>query len=356
MPKILQISLIIILLLSPVLAGCAGSRESPDRPPRPAHHLPDGRFTNPHFDQSRRGFLAYLKMRYFSGEKYADYEENADRVPQVPPDLEQIRHPDQARLQVTWIGHATMLLQYRGINVLTDPIFSQRASPVSFAGPRRVNPPALTIEQLPPIDFVVISHNHYDHLDCVTVRRLGAGPLWLVPLGLKKWFTDRDLPADRISELDWGQNKTSGPASFTLTPAQHWSARSLWDRNQTLWGSWLVRIGGKNIWYSGDTGYNPYQFKEIGRRAGKIDLALISIGAYEPRWFMQGVHVNPAEAVKIHRQINSRYSLGIQWGTFRLTAEPIDEPPQKLRQALVEHGVSPAEFETIAIGATRVID
>lgn len=354
-PGILLLNLLLCLSLSPALTGCARARE-PALPPPPAHHLAGGRFTNPYLDLSRRGFLHYLKMRYFSGEKYADYQGNADKVPLVAPDLEQINRPDPEQLQITWIGHATMLVQHRGINLLTDPIFSLRASPLSFAGPKRVNPPALTIEQLPRIDYVVISHNHYDHLDCATVQRLGAGPFWLVPLGLKKWFLDRKIPSERVIELDWWQSATFGPATFTLTPAQHWSARSPWTRNQSLWGSWLVELETKKIWYSGDTGYNPHQFKEIGQHTGAIDLALISIGAYEPRWFMGGVHINPAEAVTIHREIGSRRSLGIQWGTFQLTAEPIDDPPKKLREAAGAAGLPPEEFISVEIGRTLVID
>ncbi len=348
----LVVGVSLLLFGSTLITGCANGPQLDQQKKLPAHHSEDG-FENPYLEKSSRGFLKYLKMRFFGKVEFSDYEANAHKVPTQAADLEQIANPGP-ELQITWIGHATMLIQYRGVNILTDPIFSERASPVSFAGPKRHNPPVLAIEELPDIDYVVISHNHYDHLDKKTVRALGSGPLWLVPLGLEKWFDDVGIARERVMELDWWESRdfSRGPVTITATPAQHWSARTLWDRNETLWASWMIEIDDRLIWYSGDTGYNRYQFKEIGKKFPPPDLALISIGAYEPRWFMKGVHINPEEAVVIHEEIESRYSIGIQWGTFRLTAEPIDEPPIKLREALAEKGIPQAEFETMKIGET----
>ncbi len=336
------------------LAACVNGQQTTEQNVLPAHHSKDG-FTNPHLKKEQHGFLNYLKMRHFSGEEYADYAANAHKVPTIAADLERILNPGSG-LQVTWIGHATMLIQYRGINILTDPMFSDRASPLSFSGPKRYRPPALQIKDLPKIDYIVISHSHYDHLDKKSVQTLGSGPLWLVPLRLREWFINNGIKKERVVEFDWWDAQHFSPVTITATPAQHWSARSLWNRKKTLWASWMIEIDDRTIWYSGDTGYNPLQFKEIGDKFPRIDLALISIGAYEPRWFMKDMHMNPEEAVQIHGEINSRYSLGIQWGTFQLTAEPIDDPPIKLREALVKNGLPLNNFETLMIGETREID
>ena len=178
----------LLLFGSTLNTGCANGPQLDQQKKLPAHHSEDG-FENPYLEQNSRGFLNYLKMRFFGKVEFSDYEANAHKVPTMAADLERIANPGTG-LQITWIGHATMLIQHRGVNILTDPVFSERASPVSFAGPKRHNPPGLAIEELPDIDYVVISHNHYDHLDKKTVRALGSGPLWLVPLGLEKWFDD----------------------------------------------------------------------------------------------------------------------------------------------------------------------
>jgi N-acyl-phosphatidylethanolamine-hydrolysing phospholipase D len=235
--------------------------------------------------------------------------------------------------------------------VLTDPIFSERASPFAFMGPKRSVPPALSLEQLPPIDFVLISHNHYDHLDEYTVKTLGDRPTWVVPLGYKQWFTD--LGVAKVVEFDWWDQREIAAATIIATPSQHWTGRGLSDRYKALWASWAVQIGGFKFWFAGDTGYNVRIFTEIGARSGPFDLALIPIGGYEPRWFMKDMHINPEEAVAIHKDIRSKYSLGIHWGTFPLTAEPIDEPPERLREAA--KSLQDSVFVTYPLGATETI-
>ena len=348
MPVFHQIVWVLVTFV--LLSGCT----HPFLGELPSHHAADG-FQNPHLKPGKRGFVNYLKMRYFGDDEYADYPSNAHKVPVAKPDLNRINSPGD-KPQVTWIGHATVLIQHKGVSILTDPMFSDRASPVNFSGPKRVNPPALTIEQLPPVDFVIISHNHYDHLDTKSVRKIGGAPLWFVPLGLKDWFLRQGIPGNRIKEFDWWETTSIGNVTITATPAQHWSARTLWDRKKTLWASWMVEIDEFICWYSGDTGYNPFQFKEIGTRFSRVDLGLISIGAYEPRWFMKDVHIDPEEAVQIHEDIHAKHSLAIQWGTFPMTAEPIDEPPARLKQALKNNNVDQQEFSVIKIGETWVVD
>ena len=346
---------LILLAISAVFlfTGSVYALDNKTAQPRPVHHTENG-FQNPYVEKTKRGFFKYLKMRYFSNEEFADYESNAHKIPRVKTDLDVIQNPSDT-LQVTWIGHATVLIQYQGINILTDPMFSDRASPSGFMGPERYNPPSVSLKDLPPIDYIVISHSHYDHLDKKTVLQIGSGTKWLVPLGLQEWFVKAGIAADSVVEFDWWDVKKFDNTTVTATPAQHWSARSLWDRNKTLWASWMLQIGDKIIWYSGDTGYNPHQFNEIGQKFKIIDLALISIGAYEPRWFMKEMHINPEEAVQIHQDIKSLHSIAVQWGTFQLTSEPIDDPPLKLKEALDRKGIPAGDFELLKIGETREI-
>ena len=318
---------------------------------RPPHHTEDG-FRNPYpVDRRRRNFFYYWYMRLFV-EDFPDYEQVAHLVPRKALDAGRLSQPaDQPR--VAWIGHATFLVQYRGVNLLTDPHFSERASPFSFTGPKRLVPLPLGLEQLPAIDYVVISHNHYDQLDEQTVRALGDGPHWLVPLKLKALLMDWGVEASRITELDWWQQTAQDGIRFTATPAHHWSARGLFDRNRTLWSSWMVEMDGFRFWFGGDTAYNPVHFKQIGERFPGVDMALIPIGAYSPRWFMQNAHVTPEEAVRIHQEIASRQSFGMHWGTFQLTSEPMLEPPQRLAEALQAADRDIAPFEVLAIGEIR---
>lgn len=257
---------------------------------------------------------------------------------------------------LTWIGHATFLLQLGGLNILTDPMFSRRASPFTFAGPERWAPPGLTLAELPRIDVAVISHDHYDHLDAASVQALaeqaGGAPLFLVPLGIKAHLLDFGYPADRVRELDWWDEVAHQGATFAATPVQHFSGRWINDRNATLWAGWMIRAAGKQVYFAGDTGYSP-DFKDTQARYGDVDLALIPIGAYAPRWFMQPVHVNPAEAVQIHQDLRARYSVGMHWGTFNLTDEPMDEPPRALAEARAAAGIAAEQFFAMRHGETR---
>jgi N-acyl-phosphatidylethanolamine-hydrolysing phospholipase D len=252
----------VLALLLVGLACCAAGPGAQ----RPLHHG-EGGFRNPYVERKKTSPFAYWRMRWFGDVEFPDPKKARGKVPVVPADLERILHPGAAP-QVTWIGHASVLIQYRGVNVLADPIFSERASPVSFAGPKRLTAPALTVEQLPRIDFVLISHNHYDHLDRQSVRALGDNPRWLVPLGLKAWFTRAGIGPARVEEFDWWQERRFGELTVTATPLQHWSARSPWDRYETLWAGWAIQIDDFSFWFAGDTGYNEHQFREIGERLG----------------------------------------------------------------------------------------
>ncbi len=253
---------------------------------------------------------------------------------------------------LTWIGHASFLLQWGGRNVLTDPHFSERASPFSFAGPKRLAPPGLALEALPPIDLILISHNHYDHLDDASVRRLAlAHPHahFIVPHGLRPWLLRRG--AQTVIELDWWQTVDLAGYRVTAVPAQHFSGRGLFDRDRTLWCGFVLEVAGARAYFAGDTGYSQ-DFADIGQRYTPIDLAMIPIGAYAPRWFMEPVHVDPEQAVRIHQDVGARRSVAMHWGGFRLTAEPPDEPPLQLKRALQAQSLSDQDFSVLRHGET----
>ena len=321
----------------------------------PPHLSDDGRFHNNYGHDAHGGFWLWK------------WEQLRDGVPKPPPGGWKTPHTktDAAALRanttqptVTWIGHATFLLQLAGMNILTDPQFSPRASPVQFAGPKRIVPLPIEIEELPRIDVVLVSHNHYDHLDVDTVKRLaardGGGPLFLVPLGLKAWFAG--LGIHHVAEYDWWQTRVEGPLRFTLLPVQHWSKRTLWDANKTLWGGWAIEGGDLKVLHTGDLGYSQ-DAKDIGARAGPFDLALIPIGAYAPRWFMKVMHVNPAEALEVRSDVHAARAIGMHWGTFEnLTDEPLDEPPRELAERRSAAGLAPEAFDVMKVGETRPIE
>ncbi len=309
------------------------------------HHRPGG-FRNPHA-HPRHGSGELLKWL----PKFLLQPWQRPDFPLRTPDLSAF---DEARDALTWIGHSTFLVQWGGRRLLTDPVFGARASPIGFAGPRRLVPPALRIDQLPKPDLVLISHNHYDHLDEGSVRRLARRHptlTFVVPLGLKAWFAARGW--HQVVELDWWQSAEVGGLRVHAVPAQHFSGRTARDRNRTLWCGFIVEDpAGRKLFFAGDTGYSP-DFRDIGARFAPVDLALIPIGAYAPRWFMKAMHVDPDEAVQIHQDLQSRQSVAMHWGTFRLTEEPLDEPPQRLRAALAAAGVDEQRFWVLEHGETR---
>ena len=295
------------------------------------------------------------------------WERLRDGLPQPPPGGWNLpaMQTDPAALgapgnnpSVTWVGHATMLVRLAGKNMLFDPIFSERASPVGFAGPRRIVPLPIDIPQLPRIDVVMISHNHYDHLDAESIKRLAAmpqgSPRFLVPLGLKAWFAE--LGITRVDEYDWWQDTREDTLKITFVPVQHWSKRRLNDTNQTLWGGWVVEGEGLRLIHTGDTGYSR-DFQDIGARLGPFDMAFIPIGAYAPRWFMKIMHIDVPEAVQVRADLRARRAIGMHWGTFEsLADEPLDEPPAELARRRTERGLSQSDFDVMMIGETRRLE
>jgi N-acyl-phosphatidylethanolamine-hydrolysing phospholipase D len=245
---------------------------------------------------------------------------------------------------VTWVGHATVAVHDDDDVFLTDPHWSERA-----LVPRRVVPPGVPLESVPPDAFAVISHNHYDHLDAGTVERLPDTVSWYVPLGLGDWFRARGRT--RVVELDWWQSAQHGRWTVTCLPSQHWSRRIEQGTNESLWCAWHIDSGERSYFFAGDTGYFP-GFAEFGRRFGPVDVALLPIGAYEPRWFMRYQHMNPEDVVRATEDLRARHMVAIHWGTFDLTDEPLDLPPQALREAVAAAGADPERFRVLAVGET----
>lgn len=332
---------------SPIGLSRSGSSVWP-----PPHYTANG-FRNPWGQERQVRFRDFLRWRR---ERRADppprYRDVVGALPLAEPDWTRIAHPGDS-LVVTWIGHASFLLQLGGLNILTDPIFSERGSPVQFAGPRRVTALPFDPNQLPEIDLVLISHNHYDHLDRAAVRCLGNAPVWFVPLGLKPWFARQGVT--NVVELDWwAKAEVSGGGLVTCVPSRHFSSRTLWDRNRTLWAGWVVAAGGHRVYFAGDTGYGPH-FAAIGTRTGLPDLALLPIGAYRPEWFMSPVHINPAEAIQAHLDVGAKRTVGMHWGTFIMSDEPFLEPPRLFSAAARQAGLDDEETLVLTHGQTLVL-
>lgn len=258
--------------------------------------------------------------------------------------------------RIFWLGHATVLIQYNGINIITDPVFSDRVSPVSFAGPERLFENVIDITLLPRIDFVVISHSHYDHLDRNSIEKLAAihGPVFLTPRRVGDIISEWGI--SRVIDLDWWQYITLKDVTFTCTPAKHFSARGAFDRNQTLWASWYIRrniksISGKlsnaseksSVYFAGDTAYSSH-FSKIKEGLGPPAVALLPIGAYEPNWFMSPVHINPAQALQAYKDLEAKKFFAIHWGTFDLADEEPDQPPEDLKKAMEQSGAGAGEI------------
>jgi L-ascorbate metabolism protein UlaG (beta-lactamase superfamily) len=283
-----------------------------------------------------KSFFDVLKWRVFGGKK-AKWESVKNQV-FYKPELQ--RSED---LVMTMIGHSTVLIQMNGLNILTDPHYSKRASPVSWAGPKRVVDPAIKFEDLPPIDIVLISHNHYDHLDLKTLKRLSerGETSFYVGLGNKSLLNESGIK--NVIEMDWWQKEMFKGLGLHFVPVQHWSARSLFDKRETLWGGFILE-GKKNVFFGGDTGYGKV-FQDIHKKHPKLDVGLIPIGAYKPREFMKNAHVNPSESVKIFQDLGLQHGFGIHFGTFAgLTDEAIDQPKKDLEAALDKQGIAREQF------------
>ena len=308
------------------------------------HHTPHG-FTNPFLSDGpqNKNFYDLIKMMREKRPDKPKKIEGEEISSSAIEDL--IKKGENFYL---WIGHSTAFLHINGKNILTDPIFSDRCSPSQFFGPKRYTEPSISINSLPKIDLIVISHNHYDHLDYNTVKLIGDSTFWFVPLGLKRWFNDNGVK--NVIEMDWFESYDYGGIKVDCLPSQHWSKRTAFKSFDTLWASWSIEVEDFKFWFAGDTGYNDVQFKSIGRDYGPFDFAAIPIGAYEPRWFMKDFHINPDEAVQIHLDVLSKRSVGIHYGTFILTTEPIDDPIKKLDIARQKYGLDINDFSDSKLG------
>ena len=299
------------------------------------HHRGGGGFRNlaPSYAYSNiglKGLPRFVRERLSRGPAGA-------RLALLPNDGAEVRANGRSPT-VTWVGHATLLVQIDGVNILTDPHWGERASPVGFAGPRRLLPPGIRFEDLPDIDVVVISHDHYDHLDEGTVRRLAREhrPRFFVPLGIKAWLAERGI--DDVVELDWWQSASFGGLEIHCTPAQHSSGRTLTDQNLRLWSSWVVLGRDRRLYFAGDTGYYA-GLAEIGQRLGPFDLALIPIGGYKDFARHHPNHVNPEEAVQLFEDVDGQLMVPMHWGTFVLNREPAHEPPTRLLAEALRRGI-----------------
>jgi L-ascorbate metabolism protein UlaG (beta-lactamase superfamily) len=307
--------------------------------PKQSDHFDGKRFFNP-TGIAGQPFSAVPRML---AEPRTPWPKRVDSPHRRPPEL------DGAAAVVTFIGHATFLIQTAAANILTDPMYSQRAGPMNLVGPQRVRQPAVLFDDLPPISMILLSHNHYDHCDRRTLRMLAErfDPLVVTPLGNDGLV--RSAGIRHVEELDWWDEPRASALPITVTPAQHFSARTPFDRNRALWGGFMLTVGRRKMFFAGDSAYAS-SFREIRRRLGAADLAILPIGAYEPRWFMQAVHMNPAEAVQAHLDLEAAESIAMHFGTFPMTIEGIDAPLRALEEALRERGVPQSRFRALDFG------
>ena len=303
--------------------------------------MPNERFKNTDEDAAGKSFREFLKWSFTNKKPELVAIDSSDEWKELTPNSTDY---------LVWIGHATYLINKNGLTILTDPVFSKRASPVRFAGPKRLIPPAIPIDKLPKIDVVTVSHNHYDHLDLRSLKMIyKANPdaIFLVPKGDKRRLERRGI--ENVKEFLWWEEIEINGSKFTFTPVQHWSARGIADRNKSLWGGWFMELKTESIYHAGDTGYSG-DFIETKKRLGSPSLSLIPVGAYAPRWFMKTNHVNPPEAIQVALDLESKRNFGMHWGTFQLTDEAIMEPPELLKQSLKELGLSEEFFRVLTPG------
>lgn len=333
----------ILLSMIVFLVGCSSAKDYSFSP----HFNPDsGRFEHPNGEKHDKSFseLFSAGLEYFGREDDEWEDKGFPVIPSTKDDLKALKQ------SMIWVGQSTIFLNYNDITILTDPHFGDRASPFSFIGPKRITPPPFSVNDLPAIDLVLISHDHYDHLDEGTIKALAKEQpeiTYFVPLGLAETLTS--WGAQNVIELDWWQPVTFKNTEIQPTPLQHWSRRGLFDRNKTLWAGWMVKWDDFSFYFAGDTGYSN-DFIETANRLGSPTLAAIPIGAYAPRAFMKAAHMNPEESVKAFQDLGAEYAFGIHWGTFKLTLETLDEPPLRLKKALASEDINEARFRSLQHG------
>lgn len=340
--SLLQRSLLQVTLLIPLIAcDSTDMRE-------PSDHFNGKKFFNPTLEKPfSPGFSDIFKMMREGRAKWPENVEN-----KAVPNLGEKLNPND--VAITFVNHATFLIQLPEMNILTDPVWSERTSPVSWFGPKRVRKPGVRFEDLPNIDVIILSHNHYDHLDIETLKKLNKSfsPLVIVPVGDKKLV--ESIGFSDVRELDWWESiDVNGNTNITFTPTQHSSARGLFDRDHSLWGGYFVKHNHRSIYFGGDAGYSTH-FSETRKRLGAPEIAMLGIGAYAPRFFMKAIHMDPADAVKAHKDLGAKLSIGMHFGTFQLSSEGFDQPVIDLDEALVKESVSKEAFTTFDDGETRI--
>jgi L-ascorbate metabolism protein UlaG (beta-lactamase superfamily) len=330
-----------IIVLTPAASPCGrqGDVESLSR--EKAHHR-DGGFINPWLPEEKAGNLFRLLEWKFETNPYSEAKKNPPVFPVTRPDFDRIL---KAGDSVTYLGHATLWVRLQKQNIITDPVFGDI---VYFI--RRRTPLPVPPGELPPMQVVLISHSHYDHLDKDSIRELGNGPLYLTPLGYRDWFADV-VPGARVVELDWFETFTHEGVQYRLLPAQHWAKRTPWDTNRRLWGSWLIESADRKVFFGGDSGYF-HGFSEFGNKYGPIDAVLLPIAAYEPRWFMSTYHMDPDEAFRAFLELRGKVMIPQQWGVFDLTDEPLDMPPRDYRKAARDAGLGEERTPLLPHGGT----
>ena len=303
--------------------------------------MPNERFKNTDEDAAGKSFREFLKWSFTNKKPELIAIDSSDQWRELTPSSSDY---------LVWIGHATYLINKDNLTIITDPVFSKRASPVRFAGPKRLIPPAIPIDKLPPIDVVTVSHNHYDHLDIRSLKAIhetNPEAVFLVPKGDRRRLERRGI--ENVTEFLWWEEIEIKGSKFTFTPVQHWSARGIADRNKSLWGGWFMNLKTETIYHAGDTGYSK-DFIETKKRLGSPSISLIPVGAYAPRWFMKTNHVNPPEAIQIAIDLESERNFGMHWGTFQLTDEEVLEPPKLLKESLRNRGLPDNFFNILKPG------
>lgn len=324
------------------ITGCAATRFSGPE----SSHFDGTKFFNPGVNTDKSTSDLF---RFLLSSKRKKWPSSVEVVKSKPPQ----KVESESEVLVTFVGHSTVLLQTHGLNILTDPVWSKRASPFSWVGPKRVKPPGIDFQDLPKIDVILVSHNHYDHLDLETLKAISKRdePVILVPLGDDKVLKKAGINKSVVT-LDWWETyQVSNKLKAHFTPSQHWSARGLFDQRRSLWGAFFLTSENLKIYFAGDTGYSDH-FKEVSKRLGSPDLALLPIGAYEPRWFMKIAHMNPQESVTAHKDLGAKQSVAIHHGTFQLTDEGLTDPELELKAALKNESIPETEFLVLPAGGT----
>lgn len=341
---------LLIVLISPLILMLSACTAAPSYEGPSSEHFDGTRFSNR--EPMEKSPADFIRLAWGALTESADWPPWRETSEETSPAT---RVNDG--LSITFINHASFLIQVDGYNILTDPIYSERASPFQWAGPKRVNAPGVALESLPHIDAVLISHNHYDHLDADTLVALSSQQETppLIVAGLGNGLLFEQLGLQNYLDLDWQQSTKLGSLEIVFTECRHRSGRGISDQMKTLWGSFVIKTSAGPIYFAGDTGYSPH-LQEAGEEYGPFRLALLPIGAYEPRWFMADVHMNPEEAVRAHLDLRSEHSIGMHFGTFQLTYEGIDVPQEALAMARDKHGVLPSQFEVPEVGQTIRFD